>query len=141
MQPFGRAWTDLFDSLGIIKTETAGARLKWHRFFQTFWPGIWLVFFLGIPKPMTILIWGARFISLWLPFISLAAAYLAKEVLSEAKLSRASAIALWVTIGCIIVYTMGYFLMSTQESLLYRWGFSVLTAALTVYTIFVCAKE
>ena len=90
---------------------------------------------------MTILIWGARFVSLWLPFISLAVAYLAKEVLREVKLSRAAAIALWATIGCIIVYTMGYFLMSTQESLLYRWGFSILTAALTVYTIFVCAKE
>lgn len=138
---WGRAWTDLFDSLGIIKVETAGTRLKWHRFFQTFWPGIWLVFFLGIPRPMTILIWGVRFNGLWLPFISLGVACLAKEVLREVKLSRASAIALWATIGCIIVYTMGYFVMSTQESLFYRWGFSILTAALTVYTIFVCAKE
>ncbi len=138
---WGRAWTDLLDSLGMIKVENPAARLRYHRFFQTFWPGIWLVFFLGIPKPMTILIWGVRFNGLWLPFISLGVAYLAKEVLREVKLSMVSSIALWATIGCIIIYTMGYFVMSIEEPLLYRLVFSILTAALTIFTVFVCAKE
>ncbi len=137
----GRVWTDLFDSLKIIKVDSPEARLKWHRFFQMFWPGLWLIFFLGIPKPMAILIWGLRFNGLWLPFISLGVAYLAKIVLSEVKLSRGASIALWATIGCILAYTMGYFGLSTGEPLFYRWGFSILTAAFTIYTIVLCAKR
>ncbi len=137
----GRTWTDLFDSLRIIKVDSPEARLKWHRFFQMFWPALWLIFFLGIPKPMTILIWGLRFNGLWLPFLSLGVAYLAKVAISEAKLSRGASIALWATIGCILAYTMGYFVLSTGEPLFYRWGFSVLTAAFTIYTIVVCAKR
>ena len=131
----GRLWTDLFDSLNIIKVDSPEKRLKWHRFFQMFWPGLWLIFFLGIPKPMTILILGLRFNGLWLPFISLAVAYLSKELSRDVRLSRGTSIALWATIGCILVYTMGYFVLSTGESLLYRWGFSMLTAAFTIYTI------
>jgi len=138
---WGRAWTDLFGSLKMIRVDDPEARLKWHRFFQMFWPGLWLIFFLGIPKPMTILIWGLRFNGLWLPFISLGVAYLAKVVLSEVKLSRGAFIALWATIGCILVYTMTYFGLSAEEPLFYRWGFSMLTAAFTTYTIVVCAKR
>jgi Mn2+/Fe2+ NRAMP family transporter len=137
----GRLWTDLFDSLKIIKLGSPGTRLKWHRFFQMFWPGLWLVFFLGIPKPMTTLIWGVRFNGLWLPFISLAVAYLSKDLFSDVRLSRGTSIALWATIGCILVYTMGYFVLSTGEPLFFRWGFSILTAVFTVYTIVACVKR
>ena len=138
---FGRLWTDFFDSLQVIRVDSPEARLKWHRFFQTFWPALWLAFFLGIPKPMTILIWGLRFNGLWLPFISLAVAYLAKELSSEVKLSTVSSIALWLTIACILVYTLGYFLLSTGESLSYRLVFSILTIVFTFYTILVCTKR
>ena len=90
---------------------------------------------------MTILIWGLRFNGLWLPFISLAVAYLAKEVYSGVKLSTASSIALWLTIACILIYTLGYFVLSTGESLSYRLVFSILTIVFTFYTILVCTKR
>jgi Mn2+/Fe2+ NRAMP family transporter len=137
----GRLWTDFFDSLQVIGVDSPEVRRKWHRFFQTFWPALWLVFFLGIPKPMTILIWGFRFNGLWLPFISLAVACLAKEVSSEVKLSTASSIALWLTIACILIYTLGYFVLSTGEPLSYRLAFSILTVAFTFYTILICTKR
>jgi FtsH-binding integral membrane protein len=90
---------------------------------------------------MTILIWGVRFNGLWLPFISLAVAYLSKDLFSDVRLSRGTSIALWATIGCILVYTMGYFVLSTGEPLFFRWGFSILTAVFTVYTIVACVKR
>ncbi len=135
---FGRLWTDLFDSLQIIRVDSPEEKRKWHRFFQTFWPALWLVFFLGIPKPMTILIWGLRFNGLWLPFLSLAVAFLAKKTDSEVKLSTGSSIALWLSIACIIIYTLGYFLLSTGASLTYRLVFCMLTVVFTLYTILVC---
>jgi Mn2+/Fe2+ NRAMP family transporter len=138
---WGRVWTDFFYSLQVIKVDSPEGRRKWHRFFQTFWPALWLIFFLGIPKPMTILIWGLRFNGLWLPFLAVAVAYLAKEVFKEVKLSTSSHIGLWVTIGCILLYTVGYFVLSTGEPLLYRLVFSTLTIALTVYTILICIKR
>jgi len=138
---FGRLWTDLFDSLKIIKVDNLEAKRKWHRFFQTFWPALWLVFFLGIPKPMTILIWGLRFNGLWLPFLSLAVAFLANKTDSEVKLSRGSSIALWLSIACIIIYTLGYFVLSTGASLTYRLVFSILTVGFAVYTILGLAQK
>ena len=90
---------------------------------------------------MPILIWGFRFNGLWLPFISLAVAYLAKSLSSEVKLSRASSIALWLTIACILIYTLGYFVLSTGEPLLYRLVFSIVTVAFTFYTILICTKR
>jgi Mn2+/Fe2+ NRAMP family transporter len=137
---FGRLWTDLFDSLQIIRVDSLEEKRKWHRFFQTFWPALWLVFFLGIPKPMTILIWGLRFNGLWLPFLSLAVAFLAKKTASEVKLSTGSSIALWLTIACILTYTLGYFMLSTGASLTYRLVFSILTVVFTLYTILVCVR-
>ena len=137
---FGRLWTDFFDSLQIIRVDSPKAKRKWHRFFQTFWPALWLVFFLGIPKPMTILIWGLRFNGLWLPFLSLAVAFLAKKTASEVKLSTGSSIALWLSIACILIYTLGYFVLSTGASLTYRLVFSILTLVFTLYTILACFR-
>ena len=137
---FGRLWTDFFESLQFIRVDRPEAKRKWHRFFQTFWPALWLVFFLGIPKPMTILIWGLRFNGLWLPFLSLAVAFLAKKLDSQVKPSAASSIALWLTIACILVFTFGYFVLSTESSLTYRSVFSILTVGFTFYTILVCVR-
>ena len=138
---FGRLWTDFLDSLQVIRVDSPKARRKWHRFFQTFWPALWLVFFIGIPKPMKTLIWGLRFNGLLLPFVSLAVAYLAKELYTEVKLSTASSIALWLTIACILIYTLGYFMLSTGEPLSYRLAFSIVTLAFTFYTIWICTKR
>jgi len=137
---FGRLWTDFFDSLQLIRVDSPEAKRKWHRFFQTFWPALWLVFFLGIPKPMTILIWGLRFNGLWLPFLSLAVAFLAKKVDREVKPSTGSSIALWLTIACILTYTFGYFVMDSGASLSYRLVFSIMTVVFTLYTILVCVR-
>ena len=137
----GRLWADFFGNLGMIKADSPETRRPWHRFFQIFWPALWLIFFLGIPRPMTILIWGLRFNGLWLPFLSLAVAYLAKTGPSEVKPSMLSTIALWATIACILTYTFLYFVLSTGEPLLYRLIFSILTIAFTFYTIFICVRK
>jgi Mn2+/Fe2+ NRAMP family transporter len=138
---WGRLWTDFFNSLRIIEVDRPEARRRWHRFFQTLWPTLWLLFFLGIPKPMIMLIWGVRFNGLWLPFLALAVAYLAKLVLDEVRGSRITFIALWTTIGIILAYTTAYFILSTVEPLLYRWAFSILTAGCAIYTIAICTKK
>ncbi len=110
------------------------------RNFQTFWPALWFVFFLGIPKPMTILIWGLRFNGLWLPFLWLAVAFFARKIDSQVKPSTGSSIALWLTIACILVFTFGYFVLSTDASLTYRLVFSILTVVFTLYTILACVR-
>ncbi|UCF94836.1 MAG: Nramp family divalent metal transporter [Desulfobacterales bacterium] len=137
---FGRLWTDFFDSLQFIKADRPEAKTKWYRFFQTLWPALWLAFFLGIPKPMTILIWGLRFNGLWLPFLSLAAAFLAKKADSEVKPSTGSSIALWLTIACILVFTLGYFVLITDAPLAYRVVFSILTVVFALYTVLACFR-
>jgi hypothetical protein len=137
---YGRLWTDFFYSLQIARVESPEAKRKWQRFFQTFWPALWLGFFLGIPKPMPMVIWGLRFNGLWLPFLSLVVAFLAKSANSGEKLSLASSIALWVTIVCILSFTLGYFVLSTGESLAYRRVFSTLTVVFALYTIVLCVR-
>lgn len=137
---FGRLWTDFFDSMQFISAGNPEAKRKWHRFFQTFWPALWLVFFLGVPKPMTILIWGLRFNGIWLPFLSLAVVFLANKVDSDVKLSKGSSIALWLTTACILIYTLGYFSLSSGEPLIYRLALSLLMGVFTLYTVFACAR-
>ena len=89
---------------------------------------------------MTILIWGLRFNGLWLPFLSLAVAFLAKKVDREVKPSTGSSIALWLTIACILTYTFGYFVMDSGASVSYRLVFSIMTVVFTLYTILVCVR-
>ena len=137
---YGRLWTDFFYSLQIARVDSPEAKRKWHRFFQTFWPALWLLFFLGIPKPMPMVIWGLRFNGLWLPFLSLAVAFLAKGANSEEKLSVAGSIALWLSIVCILSFTLGYFVLSTDEPLAYRWAFSIVTVGFALYTVVLCVR-
>jgi len=131
----GRVWTDICDSLKLVKLETEEQRVKWHRFFQMFWPGMWLLFFIGIPKPMTILLWGLRFNGLWLPFLALGVLFIARHTLKDIRMSTGEHIALWATVAVMIVYTFMYFILSVQEPLWYRRGFAVVLAAFTVYTL------
>ncbi len=137
----GRVWTDICDSLKLVKLETDEDRLKWHRFFQMFWPGLWLIFFIGIPKPMTILIWGLRFNGLWLPFIALGILFIARHTLKDIKMNLGEQIALWATVVVMIAYTFMYFLFSVQEPLWYRWGFAIVLILFTIYTLVVTLRR
>jgi len=131
----GRVWTDIGESLKLVKIETEKDRLWWHRFFQMFWPGLWLLFFVGVPKPMAILLWGLRFNGLWLPFLALGVLFLARHTLKDIKMSLAGQIALWATVVLMIAYTFMYFILSAKEPLWYRWGFAIALVAFTAYTL------
>ena len=73
-------WTDLSASLGFTVWDDEKARLKWIRFFQVFFLLLWLWFSLGIPRPVTLIVFGASANGLNLAVIAVGILLIARQV-------------------------------------------------------------
>jgi len=103
---YGRVWTDLLKSLRLITINTERERLRWYRVFQTCFPLAWLVFLLGVQRPLQLLVIGLFVNGLMLPIVAVNTSYLARKVPTSVRMSRPMAFMLTLTTVVIVIYTL-----------------------------------
>jgi Mn2+/Fe2+ NRAMP family transporter len=101
---WGRMWTDLMSSMGFIDWEEQKVRFRWVRIWQNLFLISCLTFAMGIPKPVTMIIFGASFNGLMIPFFALSMMILALRVDKAVRCNTFSYTMLTITSLIAVAY-------------------------------------
>lgn len=101
---WGRMWADLCASMGFTDWEDEKLRFNWVRGWQILFLISCLAFAWGIPKPVTMIIFGASINGLMLPFFAVAMMILARRVEKQIAFNWLSNLMLTLTTIIAVAY-------------------------------------
>jgi Mn2+/Fe2+ NRAMP family transporter len=101
---WGRMWADLCASMGFTDWEDEKLRFSWVRGWQILFLVSCLAFAWGIPKPVTMIIFGASINGLMLPFFAVAMMVLARRVEKQLAFNWLSNLMLTLTTIIALAY-------------------------------------
>ena len=101
---WGRMWADFCASLGFIDWNDQKLRFRWVRRWQNLFLVSCLLFAWGIPKPVTMIIFGASINGLMLPFFAVAMMILARRVDKPIAFNWLSNLMLTITTIIAVAY-------------------------------------
>lgn len=101
---WGRMWADLCANMGFTDWEDEKSRFRWVRGWQNLFLVSCLAFAWGIPKPVTMIIFGASINGLMLPFFAVAIMILARRVDKPIAFNWLSNLMLTITTIIAVAY-------------------------------------